>query len=418
MIKIPLRHKLVATTFALTLLLYIDRVCISAAKAPVTESLGLTDTQFGWVLSAFALGYALLQTTSGQLIDRKGPHIVLTTIVTIWSLMTALTAAAWNFGSLLVVRFLFGAGEAGAFPGISKSTLTWIPLKERGLVTGINFSGSRLGAAFAMPLVVWLLNSFGWRESFLILGVVGVAWAVFWYSWFRDAPEQHPSISAEELDYILKNRQVVLTTKQSVSLGSLLRNKQVWWVMLQYFGSNYIFFFCLTWLFPFLKAKYQMDDLQLSYWVMLPFIAGAFGNYFSGYLVDALYKRNGLIGSRRIPAIIGFALIVIGLVANIGAENIYTSIACLSLAIFGADMTLSPSWSYCIDVGGEHAGALSGTMNMAGNLGSFLTALAFPYLQAWTGDENTFFYVGIGLAIIAIYGWTQMNAAQSLKTYE
>ncbi|WP_025761210.1 MFS transporter [Dyadobacter tibetensis] len=418
MTKLPTRYRLVATTFSLTILLYIDRVCISAAKDPITAGLGLSDTQFGWILSAFALGYALCQTPSGQLVDSKGPHLVLAVIVSLWSIMTALTASAWNYLSMLIIRFLFGAGEAGAFPGISKSTLAWIPLSERGIVTGINFSGSRLGAAFAMPLVVIMLDAFGWRWTFILLGAIGVGWALYWYWWFRDSPEDHPSVSEKELDLILKNRQQIERHTKMLPMRNLLANAPVWWAMLQYFSSNYIFFFCLTWLFPFLKTKYQMDDLEVSYWVMLPFLAGALGNYFSGFLVDYLFKNLNLTRSRQVPAIIGFSLIVLGLWGNLYTSTIYGSIAWLSLAIFGADMTLSPSWSYCIDVGREYAGTLSGTMNMAGNLGSFLTALAFPYLQAWTGDEDTFFYVGIGLALVAIYSWTQMNAAFPLKNNE
>jgi MFS transporter, ACS family, glucarate transporter len=408
--SLPTRYVLVFYTFFLTILLYIDRICISAAKGPISEALDLNDKQFGWIMSSFALGYALFQTPSGILLDKKGPRTVITMIVSAWSVMTAVTGMAWNFISMLLIRFLFGMGEAGAFPGISKSSISWFPVKERGIVTGINFSGSRLGAAFAMPFVIYLINSFGWRISFLILGLIGVVWAVFWHKWFRDQPEEHSSVSKEELAYIVEHRQKIESQSAvSVSWLDLLKKRQVWYIMIQYFASNYIFFFCLTWLFPFLKSKYQMDETSLSYWMTMPFLAGAIGNYFSGYLVDYLYKNEGIIISRRLPAVVGFLLIAIGLIANLGADSVYSSIAFLSLAIFGADMTLSPSWSYCMDVGKNYTGILSGTMNMAGNLGAFLTALAFPYLMSWTGNENTFFYIGIALSFLAIYCWSKMN---------
>lgn len=408
--KFATRHTLVLYTFSLTLLLYIDRVCISVAKGPITESLNLSDKQFGWVLSAFALGYALFQAPSGRLLDKRGARSVITTIVALWSALTAFTGLAWNYISLLLIRFLFGAGEAGAFPGISKSSIAWFPMDERGLVTGINFSGSRLGAAFAMPFVIFLIDKLEWRLAFGTLGIIGVVWAILWYSWFRNSPEEHHGVDEEELQYIKNNRQQIsIERNDPIPFKAMMGNRQVWYTMMQYFASNYIFFFCLTWLFPFLKNKYGTDDTTLSYWVSLPFIAGAAGNYFSGYLVDYWYKHKGLILSRRMPATIGFILIVVGLVANLQADSIYTSIAFLSIAIFGADMTLSPSWSYCMDVGKQSAGVLSGTMNMAGNVGSFLTALAFPYLMAWTGDENTFFYIGITLALVAIFCWSKMN---------
>ena len=168
--------------FLLALLLYIDRVCISVAKDSVAMDLDLSDKAMGWVLSIFALGYALLQVPSGMMADRYGPRKMLTAIVGFWSALTALTGAAWNFVSLMVIRFLFGAGEAGAFPGMSRVIYSWMPLKERGLIIGLNFSGSRLGAAFALPLVAWMIESFGWRTAFMILGGVGVFWLLPWWS--------------------------------------------------------------------------------------------------------------------------------------------------------------------------------------------------------------------------------------------
>ena len=182
----PKRYFMVLGTFLLALLLYIDRICISVAKEPISTALDLSDKQMGWVLAAFSLGYAFFQTPSGILADRFGPRKILASIVTIWSGFTAITGLAWNFISLLTVRFLFGAGEAGAFPGMSRAIYSWIPLKERGIVTGINFSGSRLGAAFALPFVAWLINDYGWRFTFFLLGAIGVVWAICWYVLFRD----------------------------------------------------------------------------------------------------------------------------------------------------------------------------------------------------------------------------------------
>jgi ACS family glucarate transporter-like MFS transporter len=182
---IPKRALLVSGTFFLALLLYIDRVCISTAKDPITAALNLTDKQFGWIMSAFALGYALFQTPSGVLADKLGPRGVLAGIVAIWSLFTGLTAAAWNYGSMLVIRFLFGAGEAGAYPAMARAFYSWMPMKERGLATGINFAGGRLGAMFAMPLIATLITTLGWKQTFAVLMVVGFVWSVAWYRWFR-----------------------------------------------------------------------------------------------------------------------------------------------------------------------------------------------------------------------------------------
>jgi len=356
------------------------------------------------------LGYALFQTPSGMLADRLGPRKILTTIVVLWSAFTALTGAAWNYISMLVVRFLFGASEAGAFPGMSRAVFSWFPLKERGLVTGINFSGSRLGAAFALPVVAWLIHAFGWRNTFVILGIVGFLWAIFWFLWFRNTPEEHKGITDKEKDYIVKNRQQVdESEKATIGMGTMLKSGNMWLAMLQYFASNFTFFFTLTWLFPHLQSKFGLEIIEAGFYASAPLIGGALGNWFSGWLVDLIYKRGNWKMSRRIPAMLGFLLVVIGLLGSLEMETVNGAIIFLTLAIFGADMTLSPSWSFCVDIGRRNSGAVSGTMNMAGNIGSFITALAFPYLQSWTGSEKPFFFVGAGLAVVAIITWSFMN---------
>lgn len=415
----PKRYFMVMGTFLLALLLYVDRICISVAKDPISEALDLSDKQMGWVLAAFSLGYAFFQTPSGILADRFGPRKVLAMIVTIWSAFTALTGAAWNFISLLVVRFLFGAGEAGAFPGMSRAIYSWIPLKERGIVTGINFSGSRLGAAFALPVVAWLIDDLGWRVTFMILGCVGMLWALVWFLIFRDNPEDHKGISVIEKDYILSTRQdkEADKTKEKIGFGSLMKSKNMWLAMGQYFASNFTFFFALTWLFPHIKTEYQLETVEAGFYTAVPLIFGAFGNWFAGWLMDRIFKNGNWDKSRIFPASLGFVFAAIGLLGSIYMDSAIGAILFLSLAIFGADMTLPPSWSFCVDIGKKHAGAVSGTMNMAGNIGAFITALLFPYLLAWTGSTTLFFVVGAVLNLLAVFLWFNMKPQKHFSIY-
>ncbi|MEO7413100.1 MAG: MFS transporter [Opitutaceae bacterium] len=392
----------------LAFLLYVDRVCISTAKAPIMASLALTEAQFGWILSAFAFGYAILQAPTGALADRFGARRVLAGVVTFWSLFTGLTAATGGFGSMLAVRFLFGAGEAGAFPGMARAVYSWIPVAERGLVKGINFSASRLGAAATMPLLPLLISALGWRLSFVVLMLVGIIWAAIWWWWFRDDPAEQPGIEPAELQHILASRQdagVAATPAGRLPLGRLLASGNLWLMMGQYFASNFTFFFCLTWLFPYVQKTYHLGFTEAGWYAMIPLLAGAAGNILSGWLVDRLYSGGRAALSRRLPAIIGFALAATGLVLSVGQASVWGAVFWLSLAVFGADMTLSPSWSYCIDLGGRHAGKVSGMMNMAGNLGSAIVAILFPYLMAWTGGAATFFYIGAALNAGAILLW-------------
>ncbi len=409
------RYGFFVGSFLITLLLYVDRVCISSAKDSIGNDLSLSDTEMGWVLGAFALGYALFQVPGGAMGDKYGVRKVMTGIMVIWSLFTSLTGAAWNYSSMLIFRFVFGAGEAGAFPNISRAAFSWVPLKERGIFQGINFSGSRLGAAFALPLVAYLIEAWGWRSIFYFFGAIGVLFAVAFYLIFRNKPEEHSGISDEEKKYIIQNRQKeTITSSKALPLNKILGSKNVLFAMGQYVGSNFIFFFTLTWLFPYIKQKYGLNLVDAGFYAMLPLLAGAVGNWTSGFMVDSIFKKDKWRRSRSFPAILGFVFVIIGIISSLYMDTALGSVLCLSLAIFGADMTLSPSWSFCMDIGEEHSGKVSGMMNMAGNLGSFTTALAFPYLQEWTGSNDTFFYVAAVLAAISIFFWLNMNPEKKL----
>ncbi|AUP79702.1 MFS transporter [Flavivirga eckloniae] len=414
----PVRYRMVFSTFILSMIVLFDRILISVAKDPVATDLSLSDKEMGWVLSIFALGYALFQTPSGYLADKHGARKVLTVVVSIWSVFTALTGAVYNFFALLVVRFLFGVGEAGAFPGMARAIFKWVPVKERGLVHGINFSGGRIGAAIALPVVAWLINLVGWRMSFVILGGIGVLWALVWFWWYRDNPKNHKSVSAMELKIIEEGIQEEAKDKEPISFKKMFGSRTMWLLMIQYFCSNFTFFFCLTWLFPYLKTKYNLDVVEAGFYASAPFIFGALGNWFSGWLVDFIYKKNKWGLSRKLTAIIGFTLATIGIVASVYMNEVTGAVIFISLAVFGADMTLSPSWSTCLDVGKEHSGTVSGTMNMAGNLGSFFTALAFPYMMALAGSHTPFFFLAAALNLIAIPIWLSIKPEKALQLTE
>lgn len=410
------RYLVAMGMFLLSLLLYIDRVCISVAKTPISDALQLSDKAFGWVLSSFALGYALFQIPSGALADRFGPRNILTIIVTTWSLLTALTGMAWNYVSLLVVRFLFGMGEAGAFPGMSRAIFSWFPLKERGIITGVNFSGSRLGAAFALPFVAILIESYGWRNTFFILGAIGLIWAMTWWLTFRNTPEEQNFLSEKERTYIINHRQKTSNNESNkpVPLLEMLKSKNIRLAIGQYFCSNFTFFFALTWLFPYIKQKYDLGAVEAGWYTVAPFLAGAMGNWLSGWIMDQIFKKGNWNQSRVLPAVIGFSLSVIGLIGSIYMDSPLGAVLMISIAILGTDMTLPSSWALCVDIGKQNSGTVSGTMNMAGNLGSFLTALAFPYLTAWLGSTNYFFYTAASLNLIAITMWLQVKANRGL----
>ena len=424
---IPQRFILVSFTFLISVLMYVDRACIGAAKGSVSKEFGLSNIQWAWVMAAFTLGYALLQTPSGILADKKGARVVMSGIITVWSFLTALTGAAWSFFSMIVIRFLFGAGEAGAFPTLSKVVYKWFPVNERGIVQGINFSGSRIGGAVAYPIVVALIALLGWRGSFFIFGAAGLVFALVWWLYFRNTPEESRFVSQEETEYIIENRQKDgPVNSTALTFIQTLKSKNMLLAMVQYIGSNFTFYFTLTWMFPYLTEAMQSTGTAASFWAMAPLIGGAIGNWVSGILVDKIYKSGNLKLSRSLPAIIGFALAAVGVILMTNAQTDINKVLFLTLAIFGADMTLSPSWAFCIDIGKENAGAVSGTMNMAGNLGAFTSILAFGYLAdgliqsgvdpklALAGNDM-FFYICAGLSVVSIVAWLLMNPNKSIK---
>ncbi len=415
----PFRLLLVLASFFLTVLLYIDRACISTAKGPIIKALNLDadGIQFGLIMAAFTLGYALLQAPTGSLADKFGSRRVITGIVLVWSILTAVTGGAFNYLSMLVTRFLFGAGEAGCFPALSKVAFYWFPVKERGIIQGINFSGSRIGAAAALPLAAAMIGSLGWRVTFFIFGIAGLVFAGLWFWLFVDKPEESTRISDAEKKYICENRQQVTAAKSIMPYGKVLASKNMWLAMVQYICSNFTFYFTLSWMYPFIKKSFTtLDPVQAGFFAAAPLVAGAIGNWVSGYMVDSIYKNGRFAESRRIPAIIGFVLSAIGMYMVIQFPNsLALTVTFLSLAVLGADMTLSPSWSFCIDIAKKNSGVVSGTMNMAGNIGAFVTIIAFPYLLKWTGSPKPFFYICCALSVLAVFLWTMMDPEKPIQ---
>ncbi|MCR9296877.1 MAG: MFS transporter, partial [bacterium] len=378
----PVRYFLILGAFLISVLMWVDRACISAAKADIATDLGFDDIQMGWVMAAFSLGYALFQVPSGRLADRFGPRIVMSAVVVAWSLFTALTGVVRGLVPMLALRFLFGVGEAGGYPTLARSFYSWLPVGERGITNSISFSGGRLGAALAMPGMVWLIGALGgWQQTFWLFGGIGVGFAVLWFLLFRNSPEEHFAVSAEERDHIAATRKPAVhsgAAEVEVPIGHLLRSRNLLLLMIQYVAHNFTFFFTVTWFFPYLKEQFALSSQQTALYAAAPLLCGVLGNWLAGGLVDLLYRRGLWVRSRRLPAMIGFAMAAIGMTACIHMPTAASAVAAMCLAIFGCDMILSPSWSTCLDIGGRNAGTVSGAMNMVGNLGAFVTSLAFP----------------------------------------
>ena len=390
------RFTLLKFTFVLSIVTYIDRVAISSAAPAIRDELHLTAVQMGWVFSAFTLAYAAFEIPSGWLGDVMGPRKVLTRIVLWWSAFTMATGLAWSFHSLLTARFLFGVGEAGAFPNISRSFAKWFPLPERGNAHGVIFMGTRVGGALAPPMVVVLMTQMGWRETFFIFGALGVIWCVFWWKWFRDDPARHPGVNTEELQTIrrgLSNGEHHHRFKWSelLSLNLLL-------ICLMYFCMGYTLYFNLTWLPTYLREARGFSLQQAGFIAGVILMCGAIGTYIGGRLTDHLVKTRGVkigrsLGVATLP-LSGLLLITAALTPNPIAAAIL-----LALTLGVADLCVSSCWSICHDVGGERAGTVTGAMNTFGNIGGALSPLVVGYAVQWWNSWTLPFFITAGIYV-------------------
>jgi len=397
------------------LITYLDRVNISTAAPEIRKEFGFDTVTMGWIFSAFGWSYALFQVPGGWLSDRFGARRVLTGIVTYWSAMTVTTAAATGAVSFFIMRFLFGIGEAGAFPGATRAMQVWYTRQERGFVQGITHSASRLGAAIAPPLVVLIMTTLGWRSVFYICGVIGFFWAVWWYLSYRNLPEEHPMVNRAELTHIRGlnatgeiNPAAIEREAANVPWGTLLRSPNMWAIMCAYFTYVYCLYIFLTWLPSYLVDARGFTLLKVGFLASLPLFAMVIGDTVGGLATDWLLKKTGNAKlARRAVAIVGMLGCVVFIVPAALAEDAYTAVYCLTGAGFFLECTIGPSWAVPMDTGGKYAGTVSGMMNMAGNIGGALSPLVFGYLAQYANWQAPFIVAAtllvVGSAIWAFW---------------
>lgn len=418
------RYFIVFLLFLLTLITFMDRICISTASDLIMADLKISSQMMGYIFATFALSYALFQIPSGWLADTIGPKKVLGFVVAMWSLFTALTGVARNAISMLIFRFFFGAGEAGAFPGATRAVYNWMPVKERGIANGIFHSGGRVGAALSLILMPWLINIVGWRWMFIINGIIGLLWIIAWLICFRDQPGEHSSVSEKENRYIEDGKKAEINSGEKIPLGVILTSSNMALALYQYFASGVTYFISLSWLFPYMKSQWGEGA---TIYTPIPLLAGMVAHWTSGASITYIYHKGYPIASRRTPAMVGFLMGALGLILCTQIKDLSASgfIACFSIAIFGVELTIAPSWTFCMDIGGNNSGTVSGAMNMVGNIGSatsavifplFVSSITIPFIAEKTGTANSFFIFAAALNIIAFFFWMFINPGKKFDT--
>jgi MFS family permease len=360
---------------------YMDRVNLASAVPVIQRELGFSMITIGWIFAAFRWGYAFFQIPGGWMGDRIGGRRALSLVVIWWSIFTSLTAFAWNALSMGVCRFLFGMGEAGAFPIATRSLSGWMLPTERGFAQGLTHAASRVGAALTPPLVVLLMLRFGWRAPFFLFGLIGVCWSAAWYWYYRDTPSEHRFTNDAEKSLIENSVGVRAARTQAVPWGRILRSPSLWTLSLMYFCYGYSIDIYLDWFPKYLNDHRGFNLTQMGFYASLPLLAGAAGDLFGGTVSDRCARRFGNLKlARRVVAVAGFILAAIFILPATFTANSTASVLYSCVAVFGLEVTVGVAWAIPLDIGGEYAGTVASVMNTFGNLGSAVSPVLLAYL--------------------------------------
>jgi MFS family permease len=387
------RYWVIVFAIALAVVQYIDRVAISQAMPDIALGMEFNAAQQGAVFSAFGLAYALFEIPTGWLGDKIGARKVLIRVVLWWSFFTAATGWAWNHVSMVVTRFLFGAGEAGCFPNLTKAFSAWLPGNERTRAQALMWMGARWGGAFTPLLVVMVMAFVSWRTAFMIFALLGVVWTVIFHRWFRDNPREHKGVNAAELELLKDNAQNI-KGHGNVPWLKLVTRPTMWFLWAQYFCLSFGWYFYVTWLPTYLNKERGMElknnvvmqwladvlegslSPELTLKVLaaalagIPLLFGGFGSLVAGLISSRLIARTGrVVAVRRVFGFLGFTGASVLLMTSFYLEDPLMAMLSMGMASFCNDMTMPGSWASCMDIGGQYAGTVSGSMNMMGNFG-------------------------------------------------
>jgi MFS family permease len=425
------RYQVLGWVCALSMITYIDRVCIKQVAGDMREALGISEAAFAWAFAAFGLSYALFEVPSGWLGDRLGPRKVLTRIVLCWSLFTALTGCVWQFtlasgyeielplaGTvpvvfngfllLLVIRFLFGAGEAGAYPNIARALRNWFPYGRRGMAQGLLWMFGRWGGAIAPILVGVIAAWVGWRGAFLVFGILGAVWVVTFAVFFRDSPAEHPAVNAAERQLILGEQSATIILPPPLSWRSMLRSRTLWCLSLMYFCSNAGWCFFITWDVEYYKKVLGLTGLPLQIASGAPLFCGGLACMVGGFLTDALVRILGRRWGRTLQGLVSYAMGGTFFLLALLTNNPWLAVPALCIASFLKDFAMAASWSTCIDIGHRYSGTVAGFMNMVGNLGTFASPPIVAHLARHGQWELALVY-SAGMFFTAAAGWAFIN---------
>ncbi|MDB5117506.1 MAG: transporter [Mucilaginibacter sp.] len=414
---VPYRFRVLVLLCSLTTLTYMDRICISIVGVRIKADLHLSNEQFGWVLAAFALAYALFEIPSGMLGDRIGPRKIFIRIVLWWSFFTALTGLVGGLISLLIIRFLFGMGESGTYPNSILTVSRWFPLNEMGKALSWVGIGSQIGAALAPLIIVPIAVAYGWRAPFFVIGAIGLVWVAVCYTWFRDFPAQVKNMPTAEKELITSSCRHK-DQQHQVPWKLIFRNSTLWPLMLMYFCCQWANYFFIAWMPVYLQEGRGFSENAMKQITSTLFIVGIGGFLAGGAAGDWFLKHKGLKMGRRLTGMLGLGCCGFLLFIAALSHNNAIAVCCLIGANFSFSFGVMVSYAVCADIGRNNAGTVTGAMNFFGQMGAFFLAIIFGKIVQVTHRFDYPVYVVGTVLIIGCLLWLAINAEKQLPVME
>jgi MFS family permease len=375
----------------LTLVLYMDRMCMSQAVEPIKREHGLNNTQISLVMNAFLLAYALFEVPTGRWGDRYGSRRVLARIVVWWSLFTALTGATLGLGSLIAVRFLFGAGEAGAFPNAARVIRRWFPQSERGRVQGLMLASAGIGGALSQVLAGYLIAALGWRGAFVAFGAVGLLWVIVFLWWFYDDPADHPDVNSAELSLLqgAVGEADIDVTHEPIPWAAAARNRNIWLLGAINASTAFCAYLYYSWYPTYMQVGRGVSATEAG-WLSGTVLAGSVVGMFSGGLVADWFVRHStnVRCSRRwfgfTAGLAAAALLIVG----VRSHSPWTTAVLTAVSALMMMLPLASWWSATIEISGRHVGSLFGLLNAMGVVGAMASQYFFGALSDWREGQG------------------------------